>query len=84
MKVDLFSIVQDGKRTLSFMSQALGLMADLDVGTEHLRWMGDTRFVYGLLRGREFDLLFLNKYASGTSYNAHSYPVQAMSSAAVL
>ncbi|KAK7460375.1 sphinganine kinase lcb4 [Stygiomarasmius scandens] len=51
MHVDVFSITQGGKRTLSFMSQALGLMADLDIGTENLRWMGDTRFIYGLLRG---------------------------------
>ncbi|THV01005.1 hypothetical protein K435DRAFT_750573 [Dendrothele bispora CBS 962.96] len=51
MNVDVFSVIQNGKRTLSFMSQALGLMADLDIGTEHLRWMGDTRFIYGLLRG---------------------------------
>ncbi|TFK42544.1 ATP-NAD kinase-like domain-containing protein [Crucibulum laeve] len=51
MKVDLFSFTQNGKRTVSFMSQALGLMADLDVGTEHLRWMGDVRFMVGLIRG---------------------------------
>lgn len=51
MKVDLFSFMQDDKRTISFMSQSLGLMADLDIGTEHLRWMGDTRFIVGLLRG---------------------------------
>ena len=54
MKVDLFSITQGGKRSLSFMSQALGLMADLDLGTEHLRWMGDTRFMVGLLKGSTF------------------------------
>jgi len=29
----------------------MGLMADVDIKTEHLRWMGDTRFVYGFLRG---------------------------------
>ncbi|KAF5381091.1 hypothetical protein D9615_003996 [Tricholomella constricta] len=46
MKVDVFSLTQNGKRTISFMSQALGLMADLDIGTENLRWMGDTRFVF--------------------------------------
>ncbi|KAF9013858.1 ATP-NAD kinase-like domain-containing protein [Cyathus striatus] len=51
MKVDLFSFNQKGKRTISFMSQALGLMADIDLGTEHLRWMGDTRFMYGIFRG---------------------------------
>lgn len=52
MKVDLFSMTQGEKRSVSFMSQALGLMADLDIGTENLRWMGETRFMYGLLRGR--------------------------------
>jgi sphingosine kinase len=51
MKSDLFSITQNGQKTYSFMSQALGLMADLDIGTENLRWMGDTRFLVGLLRG---------------------------------
>lgn len=36
------------------MSVSIGLMADLDIKTEHLRWMGDTRFVYGFLRGGVF------------------------------
>ena len=53
MQVDTFSVTQNNKRTMSFMSQALGLMADLDLGTEHLRWMGDTRFMLGFLYGRE-------------------------------
>lgn len=53
MKVDAFSLTQKGKRTISFMSQALGLMADVDIGTENLRWMGDTRFMVGLMRGSE-------------------------------
>jgi diacylglycerol kinase family enzyme len=53
MKVDICSFVQDGKRSMSFMSQALGIMADLDVGTDHLRWMGESRFIYGLLKGGE-------------------------------
>ncbi|KAJ4487911.1 ATP-NAD kinase-like domain-containing protein [Lentinula aciculospora] len=51
MAVDVFSFTQNGKRTISFMSQALGLMADVDLGTEDLRWMGDSRFLYGLFRG---------------------------------
>ncbi|KIY43431.1 hypothetical protein FISHEDRAFT_53553 [Fistulina hepatica ATCC 64428] len=51
MSVDLFSFVQGDKRTISFMSQALGLMADLDLGTESMRWMGGTRFFVGALRG---------------------------------
>jgi hypothetical protein len=51
MAIDLLSILQDDKRTFSFLSQCVGLMADLDLGTEHLRWMGSNRFVYGYLRG---------------------------------
>ena len=51
MAVDVFSIVQDGKRSFSYMSQCLGLMADLDLGTEHLRMLGSNRFVYGYVRG---------------------------------
>ncbi|KAJ7774558.1 ATP-NAD kinase-like domain-containing protein [Mycena maculata] len=51
MKVDVFSLTQNSKRTISFMSQGLGLIADLDIGTEHMRWMGEARFTYGFLRG---------------------------------
>ncbi|KAJ1024160.1 hypothetical protein NDA16_002999 [Ustilago loliicola] len=31
----------------SFLSQAIGIVADLDLGTEHLRALGDTRFIIG-------------------------------------
>jgi sphingosine kinase len=51
MPVDLFSVTQEGNRSFSFMTQCVGLMAELDLGTEHLRWMGDTRFTVGFLRG---------------------------------
>lgn len=53
MKVDLFSFMQGETRAISFMTQALGLMAELDIGTENWRWMGDTRFFLGFLRGRK-------------------------------
>ena len=36
------------------MSVSMGLMADADINTEHLRWMGSTRFIYGFLRGGVF------------------------------
>jgi len=51
MSIDLLSILQSGKRSLSFMTQCAGLMADVDLGTEHLRWLGSNRFIYGFLRG---------------------------------
>ncbi|TIA72573.1 hypothetical protein E3P92_02181 [Wallemia ichthyophaga] len=50
MPLDLFSIMQGNKRTLSYLTQATGLMADLDIGTEDMRWLGDTRFVIGYVR----------------------------------
>lgn len=47
--LDLVSITQGDTRFLSFLSQALGLMAEADLGTEHLRWMGEHRFTYGVV-----------------------------------
>lgn len=47
--MDLISITQGGKRFLSFLSQTLGIMAEADLGTEHLRWMGEHRFTYGVV-----------------------------------
>jgi len=55
MKVDLFSFSQGEKRVISFMSQAVGLMADADLGTENLRWMGNSRFIYGFVKGRMYN-----------------------------
>jgi len=39
------------------MSQTIGLMAEIDIETEHLRWMGDTRFIVGYLRASRSTLL---------------------------
>ena len=47
--LDLASVTQGDTRTLSFLSQALGIVADLDISTEPLRWMGPHRFTYGFL-----------------------------------
>ena len=48
MPVDVASVTQGNKRVFSFMSQAIGLMSELDLGTEHLRFMGD-KWVFALL-----------------------------------
>lgn len=50
MPLDLVSITQGDRRTLSFLSQTVGSIADADLGTEHLRWMGEARFTYGVLK----------------------------------
>ena len=49
-RLDLASITQGGKRTVSFLSQALGVIAEIGRATEHLRWMGESRLTYGYLR----------------------------------
>jgi len=48
--LDLVSVTQGDKRVLSFLSQAVGQMAELDILTEHLRWMGAARFTYGFIK----------------------------------
>lgn len=47
--MDLLSVTQGDKRYLSFLSQSHGIVAETDLGTEHLRWMGEARFTYGFL-----------------------------------
>jgi sphingosine kinase len=46
---DIASVTQGEKRTLSFLSQAIGVVAESDLGTDHMRWMGDARFTYGFI-----------------------------------
>lgn len=51
MKLDLCSVEQGSKPTLwSFLSSTVGMTAEVDLGTDHLRWMGDARFTYGVLK----------------------------------
>ena len=47
--MDLVSVTHGDERTLSFLSQAVGIMAEADLATEHLRWMGQARFTWGFL-----------------------------------
>lgn len=47
--LDLVSITQGDRRTLSFLSQSFGIVAESDLNTDHLRWMGSARFTYGYL-----------------------------------
>lgn len=51
-KLDLMAITQDINNEevtkLSFLSQCYGMIADSDIGTEHLRWMGPIRFELGV------------------------------------
>lgn len=47
--LDLVSITQGDQRILSFLSQSFGIIAESDLGTDHLRWMGSARFTWGFL-----------------------------------
>lgn len=51
-QLDLMAVTQGtgtGEKTrLSFLSQAYGVIADSDIGTENLRWMGPVRFELGV------------------------------------
>lgn len=47
--LDLVCITQGPRRILSFLSQALGIVAESDLGTENWRWMGAKRFELGML-----------------------------------
>lgn len=47
-KMDLMCVTQPSGVRVSFLSQAYGAIADSDIGTEHLRWMGPLRFDLGV------------------------------------
>ncbi|KAF2722695.1 sphingosine kinase [Polychaeton citri CBS 116435] len=47
--LDLTAITQGDKTYYSFLSQSVGIIAETDLGTESLRWMGSFRFTWGLL-----------------------------------
>ncbi|KAG0740704.1 hypothetical protein G6F57_011205 [Rhizopus arrhizus] len=50
MALDLCSVTFDDHSYYSFLSQNYGITSYADLGTEHMRWMGDTRTVVGLLQ----------------------------------
>lgn len=82
MPIDLFSVTQDGKRSLSFFSQCMGLMAELDLWTEHLRFMGSkyvpiSRSKYSTPRPTDNFVVVSSMATSVVSSNAN--PVQSRS-----
>lgn len=48
-RLDLVAITQGSEQYYSFLSQAVGIIAESDLGTESLRWMGSFRFTWGVL-----------------------------------
>jgi sphingosine kinase len=56
--LDLASVTQGDRRTLSFLSQSVGIVAETDLATEHMRWMGSTRFTVGFLTRFAFQTVY--------------------------
>ncbi|KAI9254297.1 ATP-NAD kinase-like domain-containing protein [Sporodiniella umbellata] len=50
LPLDICSVTYDDHSYYSFLSQSYGMTAYADLGTESMRWMGDTRTVVGLLK----------------------------------
>ncbi|KAI0971525.1 diacylglycerol kinase catalytic domain-containing protein [Xylaria arbuscula] len=48
--IDLMSITQGEQRMLSFLSQSVGIIAEADLATEHMRWLGAARFDLGVVQ----------------------------------
>ena len=49
--LDVASVVQcPGGRFFSFLSVTYGMISTMDVGTEHLRWLGGMRFIVGAIQ----------------------------------
>ncbi|KAI1810398.1 sphingoid long chain base kinase-like protein [Poronia punctata] len=48
--IDLMSVTQGTQRTLSFLSQSVGIIAECDLGTENMRWLGAKRFDVGIVQ----------------------------------
>ncbi|KAJ7030638.1 ATP-NAD kinase-like domain-containing protein [Mycena alexandri] len=81
LPLDVCSVTQGDTRIYSFLSQAFGLMADLDMGTEWIRWVGGIRFVlgflYGAITGRRYDveitlkIVESDKRRMADAYNTH-------------
>ena len=59
MKLDLCRMKQNGNEIISFMSQTIGMMADIDLKTEPMRWMGGTRFMVGFVAAGRTDINLL-------------------------
>lgn len=68
VNIDLMAVTQRGKTTVSFLSQTIGVIADADLTTEYLRFLGSMRFelgvTYGVLRGTKYPCDIAMKYAA--------------------
>ncbi|XP_019628153.1 PREDICTED: sphingosine kinase 2-like [Branchiostoma belcheri] len=62
--MDLVSVQTQSSRIFSFLHISWGFISDIDIGSEKYRYLGDARFIVGLMQ-RLFDL---RKYPGHVSY----------------
>lgn len=65
---DLMAVSQGDNTYYSFLSQSFGIVADCDLGTEDMRWMGGARFTVGIV----MKCLSGNKYPCKVAYHVSS------------
>lgn len=65
---DLMAVSQGDNVFYSFLSQSFGIVADCDLGTEDMRWMGGARFTVGIV----MKCLSGNKYPCKVAYHESS------------
>jgi len=75
--IDLMACTQGDKTYLSFLSQTFGVIADADIGTESLRWMGPSRFelgvAYKVFSRAKYPCEIAVKYAAKTKNDLRSH-----------
>jgi sphingosine kinase len=72
--VDIFKIIYGNKIEYSFLSQTWAMISDIDIGTEWLRYIGDLRFFWGILK-----FLFINKSIIGKlDYKSDCLPYESI------
>ncbi|CEP24544.1 LCB4 [Cyberlindnera jadinii] len=77
VNIDLMAVTQQGKTTVSFLSQTMGVIADADIKTEALRFLGAVRFdigvAYGVFAGHKYPCELAVKYAAKSKTEVRDY-----------
>jgi len=75
-KNNIYTNMNEEKRLYSFLSVTYGMIPCLDLGTEHMRWMGGARFTVGalqqIMRKKSYGLQVAFVAAGSNDYNGSS------------
>ncbi|KAL3233208.1 Sphingoid long chain base kinase 4 [Nakaseomyces bracarensis] len=77
------SFVDESPR-LSFLSQTYGVIAESDINTEFIRWMGPMRFdigvAFNVLQGKSYPCDIYVKYAAKSKHDLHVHYIKSKNS----